>query len=116
MDRGVEVALVRGSAAVNQLYFVNVNGAGRLGVGHSVVCGPGGEVIHEAGEGREVLACELDLDYVRRVRERGWHGLGQPLKSFRDSTAVFPPYQPGARSATLDALGPLQLARSTIRT
>jgi deaminated glutathione amidase len=116
IDRDVEVALVRGNAAVNQMYFVNINGAGRLGFGHSVVCGPGGEVIHEAGGGREILACELDLDYLRRVRKRGWHCLGQPLKSFRDSKTVFPPYQPGARSAALEALGPVQLAPSTIRT
>ena len=73
-------------------------------------------MIHESGEGREIVACELDLDYLRRVRERGWHGLGQPLKSFRDSKVAFPPYQPGARSAVLDALGPVQLAQSTIRT
>mgnify|MGYP001474895911 CR=1 FL=1 len=31
-----------------------------------------------------VRALELDLDHVTTVRERGWHGLGQPLKSFRD--------------------------------
>jgi deaminated glutathione amidase len=116
IDREVEVAVVRANAAVNQVYFANINGAGRLAFGRSVVCGPGGEVIHQAGEGREVIACELDLDYLRRVRERGWHGLGQPLKSFRDCPVAFPPYQPGARSAALDALGPVAVAQSTIRT
>lgn len=109
IDRDVEVALVRANAASNQCYFMNINGAGRLGFGRSVVCGPGGEVIHQSADGREVLAFELDIDAVRRVRQRGWHGLGQPLKSFRDSAVVFPPYQPGARSDELDALGPLAL-------
>jgi predicted amidohydrolase len=113
IDRDVELALVRGTAAANQLYFMNINGAGRLAFGRSVVCGPGGEVIHQSGEGREIVAFEFDLDYVRRVRERGWNGLSQTLKSFRDSTTVFPPYQPGARSAALDALGPLQLPKPT---
>jgi deaminated glutathione amidase len=116
IDREVEAVVVRANAAVNQVYFANINSAGRLGYGRSIVCGPGGEVIHQAGEGREVIACELDLDYLRRVRERGWNGLGQPLKSFRDCSVAFPPYQPGARSAALDALGPVAVARSMIRT
>lgn len=116
IDREVEVALVRGNAAANQVYFANINGAGRLAFGRSVVCGPGGEVVHQAGEGREVIACELDLDYVQRVRARGWHGLAQTLKTFRDCRVVFPPYQPGARSAVLDALGPVELAQSSNRT
>ena len=40
--------------------------------------------MHVAGTAREIIALELDLDQVTAVRERGWHGLGQPLKSFRD--------------------------------
>ena len=65
-------------------------------------------MIHEAGEGREVIAVDLDLDYVRRCRERGWHGLGQPLKSLRDGPQHFEAFDrgPGA-SPTLQALGPL---------
>ena len=62
--------------------------------------------------GREVFALELDFDNVARARERGWHGLGQALKSFRDSAVSFPPYAPGARSAALDKLGPLELPGS----
>jgi len=112
IDRDVELAIARASAATNQCYVFNVNGAGRQGFGRSIVCGPGGEVMHQAGSGREVFALELDFDNVARVRERGWHGLGQTLKSFRDNAVSFPPYAPGARSAALDALGPLELARS----
>jgi predicted amidohydrolase len=109
IDRDVELAIARASAATNQLYVFNVNGAGRQGFGRSIVCGPGGEVMHQAGSGHELFAVEFDLDSVVRVRERGWQGLGQPLKSFRDSTMQFPPYANGARSPWLDALGPLEI-------
>ena len=112
IDRDVELAIARASAATNQCYVFNVNGAGRQGFGRSIVCGPGGEVLHQAGSGREIMALELDFDVVARVRERGWHGLGQPLKSFRDNTVAFPPYVPGARSSALDGLGALELPRS----
>ncbi len=110
IDRDVEIAIARSSAATNQCYFVDVNVAGDLGVGQSVICGPGGEIIHRAGPGREVITFEVDFDYLQRCRERGWHGLGQPLKSFRDHPVVFPAYGAArAPSPTLDALGPLRL-------
>lgn len=108
IDRDVELALARANAASNQCYVVNVNAGAPLGMGKSIVCGPGGEVIHQAGAGFEVIAVELDFDYVDRVRRRGWHGLGQPLKSFRDTPIQFPAYQPGTRSSMLDELGPLR--------
>jgi predicted amidohydrolase len=108
IDREAERAIARGTAAVNQCYFLDLNGAGDLGFGRSGFYGPGGEVIWEAGENREVIALDLDLDYVRRVRERGWHGLAQALKSFRDGPTDFAPYRAGARSPYLDALGPLE--------
>ena len=107
VDRDVELAQVRAGAASNQCYVFNVNGAGKLGWGRSIVCGPGGEILHQAGSGHEVFALELDLDCVARVRQRGWNGLGQVLKSFRDHTIAYPPYQPGAQSPALAALGPL---------
>jgi len=110
IDRDVEIAIARASAATNQCYFVDINVAGDLGVGRSVVCGPGGEVIHQAGDGREVIAFEVDFTYLRRCRELGWQGLGQPLKSLRDYPVVFPAYGAArAPSVALDALGPLRL-------
>jgi len=108
IDRDVELAIARSNAATNQLYFVSVNAAGRYGVGQSIVVGPDGAVIHKAGSAREVIAVDLDCGLVRRVRERGMHGLGQTLKSFRDSKLAFPPYG-GGRSEFLDQLGPLKL-------
>jgi len=112
IDRDVELAIARANAASNQCYFVDVNVAGRLGTGRSIVCGPGGEVVHQAGSGREIIALELDLDYVRRCRKSGWHGLGQPLKSFRDAALRFPCYGGGrARSPALKRLGALRQRR-----
>lgn len=108
LDRDAELAISRASAATNQCYFVDINVAGELGLGRSIVCGPGGEVIHEAGHGREIIAFEVDLAYLRDVRERGWQCVTQPLKSFRDSKVVFPAYGAGvAPSEFLSGLGPL---------
>lgn len=107
VDRDVELAMVRATAAANQCYVVSVNVGAPMGMGKSIVCGPGGEVIHQAASGYEVFAVELDFDHVARVRRQGWQGLGQPLKSFRDSTVKFPAYREGAASPSLDALGPI---------
>jgi predicted amidohydrolase len=110
VDRDVELSIARANAATNQCYFLDLNVAGPLGYGRSIVCGPGGEVVHQAGSIREVFAVEVDLDYVRRVRERGWQGLGQVLKSFRDRAVDFPACADRSRPLeALQALGPLQL-------
>ena len=112
IDRDAELAIARASAACNQCYFVDVNTAGQLGVGRSTVCGPGGEIIHQAGSGREVFAVQLDLNYLRRCRDSGWHGLGQPLKAFRDCKTEFPCYPPAQRrSVSLDSLGAVRIPR-----
>lgn len=110
IDRDVEKCMVRANAAMHQCYFFDVNVAGPLGVGQSIVAGPGGEVVYEAGRTRDVFPLRLDLDYVRDVRSNGWHGLGQPLKSFRDSNVQFPQYEEDHRSSSLDSLGPMTLA------
>ncbi len=109
IDRDVELSIARATAAVNQCYFVDINGAGELGYGRSCVIGPEGDVIHQAGSGEEIIPLELDLGRVRRSRERGLLGLGQPLKSFRDCEVEFPPYaQPQTASLALRQLGQLQ--------
>ncbi len=113
LDRDVEVAIARANAAVNQVYFVSVNVADRLGCGESCVYGPGGELIHRAGRTREIIPVELDLGYLRRLRRTGWQRLGQPLKSLRDSTMDFTPFlSVDARSSALRGLGALEMARA----
>jgi len=79
-------------------------------VGRSAIFGPGGELVCQAGAGREILAVELDLQAVRSARTQGWLGLTQPLKSFRDSVVEFAPYALAVRrSPYLDSLGPLNM-------
>jgi deaminated glutathione amidase len=112
IDRDVELCMARAAAAGNQCYVVNVNAGAPLGMGRSIVCGPGGEVIHQAGSAHEMFAVELDFDYLARVRRHGWQGLGQPLKSFRDSRLRFPAYDQDAASPSLQALGPLHKPQS----
>ncbi len=113
IDRDLELSIARTNAAVNQCWFVDVNCAGRLGNGRSLVVAPDGSVVHQAGTGYEIVPVEMDLGLVRRSRRRGLLGLGQPMKSFRDSAIVFPPYQPGqASSPTLRQLGAIAVPGS----
>ena len=110
VDRELELCLARANAISNQCYVFNVNVAGSLGRGLSIIVGPDGQVIHQAGECREAMPVEIDFEEVRQVRERGVFGLGQTLKSFRDSQSPLPAYEPGARSlGALSDLGPLKM-------
>jgi hypothetical protein len=108
IDRDVELPIARANAAINQCYFFDVNGLGDGGTGHSILVGPSGHVIHQAGGGPEFMPVEIDLDLVRRERQRGVRGLGQTLKSFRDRSVDFPVYRRSAPTeAYLQSLGPL---------
>lgn len=110
IDRDVEIAIARTNAATNQCYMLAVNVGGEAGMGRSVICGPGGEIVYECGVGFEIAAVELDFDLVRRVRERGWHGLGQTLKTFRDAPLSFPFHADAtARQSAMASLGPLTM-------
>lgn len=109
IDRNVEIAISQANAATNQLYFLGLNSAGRLGCGQSIVVGPDGTVIHQASVGRDIIAFEMDFNHVRRVRERGLHGLGQPLKSFRDARVTYPVYQKEAGAGAFADLGALKI-------
>ena len=116
IDRDIELSIARATAATNQCYFVDINGTGQLGVGQSIIVGPEGDIIHQAGVGEEIMPVELDLGRVRRTRERGLHGLGQPLKSFRDCGIDFPPYGQQARtSMSLRQLGPLEKPAARVK-
>ena len=109
IDRDAELSIVRSSAVTNQCYVVDVNVAGDVGNGRSIVAGPGGEVIYQAGHGHDIFPIEFDLSAVRNSRERGWNGLGQPLKSFRDNEIKFPVYNDDKiKRKFLDSLGPLK--------
>lgn len=109
IDRDVELAISRANAATNQLYFFGLNSGGRLGYGKSIVVGPDGTIIHQASAGRDIITVEMDFEHVRRVRERGLHGLGQTLKSFRDAGITYPVYQKGAGAGAFADLGVLEV-------
>jgi len=109
MDRDVELSIVRATAAMNQCFVVDINGIGDGGNGRSLFVAPTGDVLYQAGSNEELLPIEIDLDRVRRSREVGLKGLGQPLKSFRDRAVDFEVYTRGSpTSAYLDTLGSLE--------
>ncbi|MEZ5825988.1 MAG: carbon-nitrogen hydrolase family protein [Geminicoccaceae bacterium] len=111
IDRDIELAIARSTAAQFQCYVFDINGLAAGGVGRSSVVDPTGMVICQAAGQEEYLAVEIDLDKVRRQREVGLNGLGQVLKSFRDRDVEFDIYNRAQHgNAYLDRLGRLELA------
>lgn len=111
-DRDVECAMVRATAAQQQCYVIDVNGTGKQALGKSMLAGPDGEVIYSAGSHEEIMLVEVDFERVRRCRERGLMGLGQPLKSFRDAGHRFPQENMSNRGNFLDTMGPLKVQQT----
>lgn len=111
IDRDVEHSIARATAAINQCYVFDVNGVGDGGYGRSIIAGPHGNTIYQAGSGPEIIPIQLNLNRVRYERENGILGLGQLLKSFRDRRVDFSVYRPESfDNKYLNALGPLQKA------
>lgn len=110
IDRPHELIISQANAIMNQCYFVDLNAAGPLGNGRSIVVGPEGEIIHQSGEVDEQVAFTVDFNRVREVRRAGTLLLGQVLKSFRDAPIEFPCYRGKyEESAAMTALGPLTM-------
>lgn len=113
IDRNVELSMAEATAAMNQCYVIAVNGLGDYGNGKSIIVAPDGSVIHQAGINKEIFPVEIDFALVRRNRERGLHGLGQPLKSFRDNSISFTFTTKNKRkSSELSKLGQLKIPKS----
>ncbi len=110
-DRDLEKSMVRATAVQQQCYYIDVNSGGSQGCGQSMVVGPEGEIIHEASIGEELMLIEVDFDKVRRVRERGVKGLGQPLKSFRDNENISKIMNNINKEEYLSTLGKLKLPK-----
>ena len=108
IDRDIELSIARVTAVTNQCFIFDINGVGDGGYGRSIVCGPEGSIIYEAGSGEELIPIEIDLERVRRSREHGIMRLGQTLKSFRDRDVEFSIYQLGQKQPYLESLGPLE--------
>lgn len=107
IDRDIELSIARSMAAINQCYFIDINGLDAGGSGCSIICGPEGRVIYQAHNNEEFIPIEINLEKVRRSRELGLLRLGQPLKSFRDTPVEFGIYEKGSKHAYLDGLGTL---------
>jgi predicted amidohydrolase len=115
IDRAAEHCIIRATAAMFQCVVFDVNLGPSVGVGQSLVAGPGGEILHVAGRGREIFPLYIDLDTVSDARACGWHGLGQTLKSWRDSNIDLTHYTGGTASDYLDSLGPLTMPGRQVR-
>ena len=82
-DRKQELILSQAHAIMNQCYFIDINGAG-VGVGESIIVGPEGEIISQAGKDEEILIVELDIDQLRNVREVGTENVTLSWKHFTE--------------------------------
>lgn len=108
IDRDVELSIARTNAVINQCYMFDINGVGGGGNGKSIICGPEGTVLYQAGTSEEMIPIEIDLNRVRVSRERGLLRLGQVLKSFRDTKVHFSIYEKDLKLDYLETLGPLE--------
>jgi len=108
-DRDIETVMVQATAAQQQCYYVDINGSGEQGNGKSLICDYEGSVIDNANNENKILEAEIDFDKVRESRKKGFMGLGQPLKSFRDN-----PFNPinYIDKEYLDSLGDLKKNKS----
>lgn len=86
-DRKLELVLSQATAIANQAYVFSINAAGELGNGQSIIVGPEGNILYQAGQSQEIIPIEVDFNHVRRTRENGILKLGQPLKSLRQHSA-----------------------------
>lgn len=112
IDRDIELAIARATAAMFQTYVFDINGLGAGGIGQSCVIDPSGTVLYQAAGQPEIIPVEVDFDMVRRQRTVGLRGLGQTLKSFRDHRGNFPVYEDDQfDTAYLDSLGPLAMPK-----
>jgi predicted amidohydrolase len=89
-DREQELVLARSNAIVNQNVVASVNCAGPVGRGRSIVVGPEGFVIAEAGVEEETLVFSYDPADVARVRENGTMGSNRMWEQFRDDDTAIP--------------------------
>jgi deaminated glutathione amidase len=111
IDRDVDIAISHATAAMMQCYVFDVNGLGAGGNGRSCVFDPSGRTLYQGDSSEQIIPIEIDLEQVRRARERGMRGLGQMMKSFRDRPTEFPVYREDFDTGYLDSLGPLATPR-----
>ncbi|MDQ0726504.1 carbon-nitrogen hydrolase family protein [Microbacterium sp. W4I20] len=89
-DREQELVLARANAIVNQNLVASVNCAAPVGRGRSIVVGPEGFVIAEAGVGEQTLTFAFDPEGIARVRAHGTMGSNRMWAQFRDDDDEIP--------------------------
>jgi len=62
IDRPVELSIAVATAATNQCFLFDINGLGAGGTGRSIIVGPAGDVLHQAGA-LLLLTAVLFVDY-----------------------------------------------------
>jgi deaminated glutathione amidase len=66
IDRAQELVIAPTNAIVNQCYFVDVNCAGQLGNGRSIIVGPESEIIHQSDAvGNRFLSPSISIAFER---------------------------------------------------
>lgn len=85
IDRDIDLAVSLSTSAMMQCYVFDINGLGAGGNGQSAVFDPMGRQLHRANSTEQIIPIEIDFEQVRRSRERGIRGLGQMMKSFRET-------------------------------
>jgi predicted amidohydrolase len=115
IDRDIELVNVQATAAIQQCFVIDINGLGDGGNGRSIVCGPDGRIMYQAGTSEEMIPIEINMERVHRSRELGVLRLGQPLKSFRDNKVVFDIYQKDKELPYLDTLSDLTKHRKPVK-
>ncbi|MEP7266554.1 MAG: carbon-nitrogen hydrolase family protein [Saprospiraceae bacterium] len=108
IDRDIELVNVQATAAIQQCFVIDINGLGDGGNGRSIICGPDGRILYQAGTTEEMIPIEIDINRVERSRELGVLRLGQPLKSFRENKVLFDIYQKDSKLPYLNTLGELK--------
>ena len=109
IDRDMDLVIARASAAMFQTYMFHINGLAAGGNGQSTVVDPNGQVLYQASGQDVLMPVEVDMNLVRRQRERGLRNMGQPLKSFRDRPVDFPVYdRENFDTSFLNSLGELK--------
>ena len=106
-DRDIEKIMVQATAAQQQLFYIDINSTGDQGCGHSIVCNPDGEIMHESTGEEDLFVVDIDLDHAQESRLNGIYGLGQPIKSFRDHSGFNKMY-PNKDEEYLKSLGKLE--------
>lgn len=68
----------------NQAYFLSVNMAGKFSgnysYGHSMLAGPDGRIIYEAGSDEIHVSLAVDMDYIKDARRNGTNNTEQLLR------------------------------------